>query len=234
MRSPVRLIFGVHSHQPLGNLDDVVRRALDHAYAPFLETLARHPSIKAVLHYSGCLCEWLDTNAPEHLDQIGRMARSGQVEVVGGAFYEPILALIPERDRVGQIRLQTRYIKERLGATARGMWLPERVWEPTLPASLTEAGVEYALLDDYHFLAAMDGDPVGGYYTTEDQGEMVRLFPISERLRYLIPFREPDETIAYLEDMGASRREGEPEPVAVIVDDGEKFGLWPGTHAWVQ
>ncbi len=234
MISPVRLIFGVHSHQPLGNLDEVVQRALDHAYAPFLETLARHPSVKAVLHYSGCLCEWLDTHAPEHLDRIARMARAGQVELLTGAFYEPILALIPERDRVGQIRLQTRYIKERLGATARGMWLPERVWEPTLPGSLREAGVEYALLDDYHFLAAMDGDPVGGYYTTEDQGDTVRLFPISERLRYLIPFVEPEETITYLKELGASRREGDPELVAVIVDDGEKFGLWPRTHAWVH
>jgi len=224
----------VHSHQPLGNLDEVVQRALDHAYAPFLEALGRHPSIKAVLHYSGCLCEWLDEHAPEHLDRIARLARTGQVELMTGAFYEPILALIPDRDRVGQIRLQTRYIKERLGATARGMWLPERVWEPTLPVALKESGVEYALLDDYHFLGAMDGDPVGGYFTTEDQGDVIRLFPISERLRYLIPFREPEETITYLKELGASRREGDPEPVAVIVDDGEKFGLWPRTHAWVH
>ena len=234
MPAPIRLIFGVHSHQPMGNFDEVFALALKQAYDPFLEALARHPSIHAVLHYSGCLCEWLEKNAPEHLDRVARLAKSGQVEMLGGGFYEPILSLIPPADRLGQIRCQTRYIKKRFGVEARGMWLAERVWEPTLPNALAAAGVDYTLLDDYHFLASMDGDPVGGYYITEDQGNRTCLFPISERLRYLIPFRDPEETVAHLRELaaeGASRNE---QPVAVIVDDGEKFGLWPGTHDWVH
>ena len=54
------------------------------------------------------------------------------------------------------------------------------------------------------------------------------LFPIDERLRYLIPFRPPEETAAYLRELrGAGHR------LAVLADDGEKFGGWPGTKEWV-
>ena len=231
MPRTVRLVFGVHSHQPIGNFDDVIARALESAYDPFLAVLERHPAIRVVLHYSGCLLEWMEANAPRHLDRLAALARGGRVEILTGGFYEPILPLIPRGDAVGQIRLQSRYIEERFGAAPKGMWLAERVWEPSLPGTLREAGVRYTLLDDFHFLTSMDGDPVGGYYITEDQGAMVRLFPISERLRYLIPFREASETIEWLRSLG-ERAAG--DPVAVIVDDGEKFGLWPGTHDWVH
>ncbi|MGH9866999.1 MAG: alpha-amylase/4-alpha-glucanotransferase domain-containing protein [Candidatus Polarisedimenticolia bacterium] len=233
MISPVRLIFGVHSHQPVGNLDEVFTRALNDAYDPFLSALERHPSVSMVFHYSGCLLEWLDRHAPAHLDRLAVLARAGQIEMLTGGFYEPILPLIPPGDRVGQIRLMTRHLKERFGAEARGMWLAERIWEPTLPGTLAEAGVDFTILDDYHFLASMDTDPVGGYYVTEDQGKVTRLFPISERLRYLIPFREPEEAIEHLRQLGAEAQPGGREVVAVIVDDGEKFGMWPGTQAWV-
>jgi hypothetical protein len=59
-------------------------------------------------------------------------------------------------------------------------------------------------------------------------GKRVALFPIDERLRYLIPFRAPEETAAYLRELrGAGHR------LAVLADDGEKFGGWPGTKEWV-
>ncbi len=54
------------------------------------------------------------------------------------------------------------------------------------------------------------------------------VFPIDERLRYLIPFRPPEETADYLRELrGAGHR------LAVLADDGEKFGGWPGTKEWV-
>jgi len=55
----------------------------------------------------------------------------------------------------------------------------------------------------------------------------VRVFPISQRLRYLIPFGEVEAVIEHL----ATRRGR--VPAVTMVDDGEKFGVWPGTHAHV-
>mgnify|MGYP006196728929 CR=1 FL=1 len=37
------------------------------------------------------------------------------MEILGGAFQEPILTMIPRRDRVGQIRAYTEYLREVFG-----------------------------------------------------------------------------------------------------------------------
>ena len=57
----------------------------------------------------------------------------------------------------------------------------------------------------------------------------MRVFPGSEKLRYLIPFADPGESISYLRDLA----ERHPGTIAVFGDDGEKFGTWPETHKHV-
>jgi alpha-amylase len=110
------------------------------------------------------------------------------------------------------------------------MWIPERVWEQTLTSDLVAAGIQYTLLDDFHFKnAGLVDDQLWGYYLTEDHGYVLRVFPGSERLRYLIPFRQPHETIDYLREVAHAR----PGAVVVFGDDGEKFGSWPETHQHV-
>ena len=111
-----------------------------------------------------------------------------------GPFYEPILAMIPSRDRVGQIRSYTRWLQNRLGTTVRGMWIPERVWEQAFTRDLVDAGIEYTILDDFHFKMAglTDSRADQGYLITEDEGRVLSVFPGSERLRYTIPFASPE------------------------------------------
>jgi alpha-amylase len=105
----------------------------------------------------------------------------------------------------------------------------ERVWEPDLAADLAAAGVRYALVDDRHFLATgFPARELHAPFWTESDGKRVALFPIHERLRYLIPFRAPEETAGYLRELRAAGHR-----LAVLADDGEKFGGWPGTKSWV-
>jgi alpha-amylase len=229
----VSLLMGIHNHQPVGNFDHVFREAHDRCYRPFLDLLWQHPTFRLSLHYSGPLLDWFEEHEPSFLDQLGRLVKRDQVELLTGGYYEPILAIIPERDAIGQIRMMTRHLRERLGVDSKGLWLAERVWEPSLPSLLSASGVTYTILDDTHFqLAGMKPDELRGYYLTERGGATLSIFPISKRLRYLIPFRPPEEIIGYLEQLaGSSQAEG---PVAVTyADDGEKFGLWPGTYRWV-
>ncbi len=220
------LCFGIHNHQPVGNFDHVVEEATQRAYHPFLERLAARPELRLTAHWTGSLLEWLRERAPATFDLLGSLATRGQVELLTGGFYEPILAVLPDHDKIGQIERLTHFLKTQFGVRPRGMWLAERVWEPQLPRPIRQAGVEYVLVDDRHFaLAGLDADAIGGYYLTEDQGAVLAVFPISQRLRYLIPFAEVEGTIEYLE-----ARRGQVTALT-MVDDGEKFGVWPGTHA---
>ncbi len=226
----IRFLFVLHDHQPIGNFDGVFEQSYQDSYRPFLDVFERYPRLKMALHTSGPLMEWLDAHHPEYLERLRNLVAEGRIEIVGGAFYEPILSMIPPRDRVGQIESYSRWLEQRLGARIRGMWMPERVWEQSMTSDLVAAGIQYTLLDDFHFKnAGLAEDQLHGYYLTEDNGNLLSVFPDSEPLRYLIPFGSPQDVIDYLGRINQQH----PGAVALFGDDGEKLGAWPETKKHV-
>lgn len=229
MSQSLRLVLTLHNHQPIGNFDGVFEQSYQDSYLPFLDIFEEY-ELPIALHTSGSLMEWLAVAHPEYLDRLAALVSQERLEIVGGAYFEPILTMIPPRDRIGQIATYTEWLNQRLGANVRGMWMPERVWEQSLAGNLVDAGIEYTILDDYHFRnAGWTNDQLHGYYVTEDDGRVLSVFPGSERLRYTIPFAEPHETIDYLREI-AHRKPGS---VVLFGDDGEKFGVWPDTKTHV-
>ncbi|NJE46064.1 DUF1926 domain-containing protein [Thermococcus sp. GR7] len=225
----VNFIFGIHNHQPLGNFGWVFEDAYNRSYRPFMEILEEYPNMKVAVHISGPLLEWLNENKPDYIDLLRSLVSKGQLEIVVAGFYEPVLAAIPKEDRIEQIRLLKDFAKK-LGYDAKGVWLTERVWQPELVKSLREAGIDYVIVDDYHFMSAgLSKEELFWPYYTEDGGEVIAVFPIDEKLRYLIPFRPVEKTLEYLHSLD----DGDESKVAVFHDDGEKFGVWPGTYDWV-
>ncbi len=219
-------LFGVHNHQPVGNFGWVFENAVADCYLPFLKAMKAHPRVKFSAHYSGPLLEYFAGHCREAWDLLVELTSRGQTELLGGGFYEPILPIIPEADRRGQVEMMSAYLEEHFGRRPRGIWLTERVWEPNLPSTLASAGIEYTLLDENHFHAAGVTD-LHDIFVTEDEGFPLRLLPIDQKLRYLIPFRELEEIGRYFDEIRAKGG------LAVLGDDGEKFGLWPGTKSWV-
>ncbi len=225
----VNLLFGIHCHQPVGNFDYVIKHAFEKSYKPFLETLYNYPDFKFSIHYTGPLLEWIEQNEPEFFEIIREMVSRKQVEIFVSGFYEPVLASIPENDRGAQILIAREYAIRKFHYMPDGLWLTERVWDPSIVKSLIKSGINYVLVDDFHFLSAgFDKANLHGYYLTESEGQTLGIFPIDEKLRYLTPFRPVDETLKYLKELHESQKEA-----AIIFDDGEKFGIWPGTHDWV-
>lgn len=226
MAGRIRLILTLHNHQPIGNFDGVFEAAYRDSYVPFLDMLDEFPELSVVLHNSGSLFEWLVEHHPEYVDRLKLLVSAGRVEILGGPFYEPILACLPRRDRIGQMTLYKRYLEQTLETKVRGMWIPERVWEQSFASDIAEAGLEYTLLDDTHFRnAGLSGDRLHGYYLTEDGGRMLKVFAGSERLRYLIPYADPYQTIDHCRQIADQH----PNSVLIFGDDGEKFGVWPGS-----
>ena len=227
--SKVSFALIIHSHQPVGNFDHVIEEAYKKSYAPFVRALMEHPRIRLSLHFSGVLLEWLEKRHSEYFAQLRELVERGQVELVGGGYYEPILPMIPDSDKLAQLRKLADYIQHHFGAAPRGAWVAERVWEPTLPRPLVEAGVDYVVLDDTHFLAAgLQPWQLRGSYVTEEDGHSLRLIPSLKALRYTIPFQEPAETVRILRE-GV----GQADALFAMGDDCEKFGVWPGTYEHV-
>jgi alpha-amylase len=224
---PTRLLMVFHNHQPVGNFDFVFEQATDKSYGPLVDLLAEHPKVRVGLHFTGPLLEWLEGHRPELLSMVRAMCIRGQVEILGGGWAEPMLAVLTDADAQGQIRMMRAECARLFGVLPRGMWLAERVWDPDLPRLLRAAEVEYTLLDDTHFRYAGLLQPrLTGHYVTEKAGDAMAVFPIDRQLRYAIPFHEADKAMEEIRSAGPGR-------TVTYGDDGEKFGVWPETHEWV-
>lgn len=230
MSNTVALLLGVHAHQPVGNFPEVLEDAHRRCYRPFIHTLHRFPEFKFAIHFSGWLLDYLLETFPADMALLREMVERGQVELFGAGDTEPVLAVIPSRDRLGQIRTLSEKLHKKLGASPKGAWLTERVWEATVVPALADAGIEYVTVDDYHFLCTgRRPDELTGYFTTEEDGRRLDLFPISEGLRYRLPFSPAEEAVRHVEGLAQPGRQA----AAIYFDDIEKFGIWPETYEWV-
>ncbi|MGA3056468.1 MAG: alpha-amylase/4-alpha-glucanotransferase domain-containing protein [Candidatus Limnocylindrales bacterium] len=225
----VSLALVIHNHQPVGNFGWVIEGVYEHAYSPMLGALERHPGVRLGLHYSGPLLQWLAANRPEAIAQIRALVSRGQVEIVGGAYYEPILVTLPDRDRQGQLVRMRDELEAMFGRRPTGAWLAERVWEPGLAFDIAAAGYGWTVLDDSHLRAAsVRENDMWTAFTTDDRGRRLTVFGTEQGLRYRIPFKPVEDLIAYLRE----RATPDGRFVGTMGDDGEKFGAWPGTYEY--
>lgn len=230
-RNSIHFGLVLHNHQPVGNFPWVFQQVYEEAYLPMIEALEQHPVVRLSLHYTGSLLDWMHEAQPAFLQRIAALVARGQVEMVGGGYYEPILPSIPDSDKLAQIRRLSERIAQDFGTRPTGMWTAERVWEPGLPRLLREAGIEWTVLDDVHFKnVGLEDSDLYGYYATEDQSSVLKVFATSKAMRYTIPWKPASETIETL------RRLATPDGSRIVVmgDDGEKFGSWPETkdYCW--
>jgi alpha-amylase len=220
----------LHFHQPIGNFDSIFERVSRVCYLPFLQTLSQFPDIPMTFHLSGSLLEYLEERQPRLIELLKEMVARGQIELMSGPYYEPILTAIPERDVVGQVKLMTEYLNQRFASSPQGMWVPEKIWEPHLSKTMTKVGGRYCVLDEMHFLQArIDKQDTFGYFVTGKGQRQLAVFSSDKKLRYAIPFKLPSETLNYFRDIAVKQE----TPLFVYSDDVEKFGEWPETHAWV-
>lgn len=230
MTALAHLCLVLHNHQPIGNFDGVFEQTYQDSYLPFLDVFEPYEKLRISLHTSGPLMHWLAQRHPEYLDRVRMLVDAGRVEIIGGPHYEPILTMLPAEDQIGQIRAYGAWLERQFGSVPVGMWTPERVWETSITRNVADAGIQYTVLDDYHFRGAgIEDEQLTGYFLTEDDGRLLRVFPGSERLRYTIPFCPVEDTITHCRHVAESA----PGAVLTFGDDGEKFGTWPDTQTHV-
>ena len=227
----IQLGLVIHNHQPAGNFPWVFQQVYEESYLPMIEALEQHPHVRISLHYTGSLLDWFHEAHLEFVERIAALVRRNQVELVSGGYYEPILPSIPDRDKIAQIHRLNEQIFKDFGVNPSGMWIAERVWEPSLPSLIREAGIEWTILDDVHFKnVGLEDKDLYGYYATEDQSSILKVYATSKKMRYTIPWRPVSETIEALRSLATL----DGKRIVVMGDDGEKFGSWPGTsdYCW--
>lgn len=210
-------------------MSHILERAHNEAYLPFLDIFEKFENLKLNIHISGYLLEWLIKNKPSYIERLKALVKSGRLEVLTGGMYEPVLSMIPILDAKEQIKMHKALVNEIFEFDPKGMWIAERVYEPHYPMILEDVGISYIVLDDHHFKSiGFEVDELFGYYVTEFEGRKINVFPGLEFLRYAIPFKDLKEIDAYFREAQSKGKR-----LATFADDGEKFGLWPGTFGHV-
>jgi len=222
----MKVCFCLHNHQPVGNFDHVIEAAYRDCYLPMLDALKEHPEIRSGIHISGTLLEWITQNHPEYIERIAELCHEGRMELLTSGRYEPILTIFRRFDIIQQIKEYSEYLTQFSRRKPSGLWLTERVWEPQLSSILSEAGVSWAVVDDVHLLrAGVTGMDIFRPCITEDSGKTVKLLGSNREMRYRIPFSPVESVMERLKEMHNSGAN-----LVFYGDDGEKFGVWPGTH----
>jgi len=227
----IKFSMAFHCYQPVFNFEGEFENAYKKAYLPLLDMVYKHPGIKASFHYPGNMIKWFIDRHPEYIDKLRELIKREQVEIIGGCYYEPVMAMIPDDDRMEQIKKNNLLILETFGVKPRGAWIAERVWEPELAETLINSEMEYTILDDNHLLkaGAEKKDMFRPWNIREKSGDLV-VFPAQKELRYSIPFRSPESVLDYMKKT-AQGTGG--DTCLFFADDGEKFGAWPHTDKLV-
>jgi 4-alpha-glucanotransferase len=220
VKKKTSVIIGTHNHLPLGTPPAEAERRYQEALKPLLAILYRYPGFPVTLHYSGILMEWLEEFHPEFLTLLGEMVRRGQVEVLGGGYYDPILPMIPMSDKLGQLEKMTTWLRVHFETRPRGCWIAEQVWEPSLASVLRASGIDYTFVDDVQL--RIGGAPEGELchpFIAEDQGKIISLLPVSSDLVDRAARGDGEGMIAFLKEMpdGDPRDEG---PLGACMVDG--------------
>jgi len=223
----IHLAIVFHFHQPVDNSIQVFEDAYKKSYVPLIDNIFKFPDVKITLHFSGNLLEWLFDNKPEFIEKLKTMIKRGQIEIIGGGYYEPIFAIIPYRDRIAQMKKLSDLIKREFDLDVKAAWLPERVWEPNYPSFLYDAGLKYVIVDDNHFRSTGITEEETLYsYITEDEGKTLRVFPINEVLRYLTPWKPTYYSIDYFKKLANENG----DRIVLLMSDAEKMGVWGTTN----
>lgn len=241
--SPIHLILGSQNSQALDLAAGDQAALYEYSYKPLLKLLYNHSDIHFTMYYSGLLIEWLEKHHTEFVDVLTEMVRRRQVELLGGAFFEPILPLIPKTDRIGQIERLTTHIRKCFGRRPRGAWIPESIWDQRIAANLKAGGIEYAFLRDSAFQFEPDGGSADGAVPgintcigynpvlTEDQGKTLLLLPLAHELSERIFTDSPQEIIDALATIASSAAGLTPNgtesqrPVVSLIFDGSRVGF---------
>lgn len=185
------LIAGAYSQLSPGTPTPILERALSDVYNPVLTYLYRHPEVRLHLYLPGPVLEWFEQNHPEVNMLIADLVKKEQLELLTGAFQQPILHILPVKDRSGQIEATTTFIRKRFGKRSKTVWFFNQIWNPSFVSTMGMCTVDRLLISPYDRLHGilMATEP----FVMQDMGKTVEVFPTDEGV---------DELVA---DLGAGR-----------------------------
>lgn len=138
----------LHAYQPPTQTEYILKRIVKNCYLPIMTGLLKQSSAKVTLNINGSLSEMLSDQYPEVIEKIVDLYKNDQLEFLESAAYHPILPLLPPRDRVYQILLNSTINQEIFGNIYNpiGFFPPELAVSRDVIRQLALRGYEYVIV----------------------------------------------------------------------------------------
>ena len=127
---------------------EVLEKSFQTIYKPVIKFLYSHPTFPLSFAFSGAQIQFFKKRKNELITILREMVDRKQVEILGGAYNDPLLPLLYSVDRNGQIDLLTSEIRQTFGKRPRGMTLFQDCWDSSLVNNIHTCGIEYVLLSN--------------------------------------------------------------------------------------
>ncbi|MBU6323561.1 MAG: glycoside hydrolase family 57 protein [Patescibacteria group bacterium] len=168
----------------------VLRKVADKSYRPALDLirtlLERHPEFRASFSLSGVALEQLARHAPDVIERLRELAKTGRVEFLGETYHHSLSFFYSPAEFERQVRMHRALMRETLGVTPRVFRNTELSYTNALARWAEDAG--------YDGIIAEGWDPVLGWrspnfvYRPKD-AKRIRLLLKNYRLSDDIAFR---------------------------------------------
>jgi len=127
----------------------IFRGIAERCYRPALDRLIaateQHPGFRFSLSLTGTFVEQAEAAAPDVLDRIGRLVRSGHVALVGETYYHSLAFLLPPPELTEEVARHAQMLEDRFGRTAKVLRMTELAFSDDL-ARFAESGKYSAML----------------------------------------------------------------------------------------
>lgn len=238
--------FGLHMHQPPGNLrllteaNPWVAEQIIRCYERPLRYAAQYRDLGRLhIGFSGVLlAQLLDPDIVDHYrhildipEMLDRYREAENIELIGMGYSHPIFPLIPRADWSDQLDRGLAIMERAFGRTPRGFWPPEMAFTMEMIPALTDAGYAYVVVDGAHVRPEDGISDVFRPYLACHQGVCITVVPRDRDLSYA---QESGLDPTWFQNEVRSRVDASPRPqeprLVTTWSDGENGGWFRQTH----
>ena len=205
----------LHFYQPPSADNETIIEAAEKSYKRIISALKRHPQIKFTLNLTGCLLDRLEILGYGGLiNDLKTMLLSGQVELTGSAAFHPILALLPDKEIIRQIKMNEEILKKYFGAefSAPGFFIPEAAYGIKVAKIVKKLNYRWIMLDEISVSPKLNQLNSSNLY-------------IDKNSDLKILFRQRQNSKKYAPQVIFKLIKGLKEQTIITVTDAELYGL---------
>ena len=213
----------LHIYQPPTQTAYWVKRVAKESYVPLIEGLAKHPKGKITLNINAILVELLVANGFQGLiEQMGKLAKAGQIEFTQSAKYHPLLPKIPKEEVIRQVGLNDETNRKHFGDAwqPKGFFPPEMAFTKDVAAMINELGYDWVIVDELSFPGGGKAIDWSTIYTVDGLDDF-KIFFRDRHVSFKILSAQLGTGAMLLRELGERARS---DTYLTTAMDGETFG----------